>query len=67
MSRHEFKPKDKVSIPWNGERIDAVVVDVLDVMLFVDFDQGGQGFVYKAEAILIKEESNVAPEVWRVR
>jgi len=45
-----FSPNDKVVVPWNGQQVDALVVDVLSTMLFVKFDQGGEGFVFQAEA-----------------
>jgi|TARA_B110000879_G_C10817298_1_gene372699 hypothetical protein len=50
MAKHIFKERDEVVVPINGERIDAIIIDVLDTMLFVQYDKG-QGFVYKAEAV----------------
>ena len=49
-----FNKDDKVVVPWNGQKVNAVVVDVLNTMLFVKFDQGGEGFVFHAEALKVK-------------
>jgi ribosomal protein S1 len=51
-----FSKDDKVVVPWNGQKIDAIVVDVLNTMLFVKFEQGGEGFVFQAEASKTKND-----------
>lgn len=54
MANKLFKEHDQVLAPINGERVKATIIDVLDTMLFVQYDQG-QAFIYKAEALPIKE------------
>jgi len=50
MAKQLFEERDKVLVPINGERVDAIIIDVLDTMLFVEYDKG-QAFIYKAEAV----------------
>ena len=41
---------ERVSAPAkDGSIQEGVVVDVLTVMLFIEFDRGGENFVYKAD------------------
>ena len=51
----DFQENQKIIVPFNGERVDATIVDVLNTMVFVNIDSGGQGFFFKAEVLPKKE------------
>lgn len=54
--KSKFKANDKISIPWNGAKVEATIIDVLNTQLFVQFDSGQQGFVFQSEAKKLKRE-----------
>jgi len=48
-----FKPRERVLVPINGERLEATVIDVLNTQLFVQYDKGN-AFVHISETQKLK-------------